>query len=258
MQSRRAFIFFLLGVCMVIWSLCIFYVMMMPKSLETEVYVRPTMTYSSSYKSPAPSVVVPSVRRSSLSLSSSPVSAPQVTMKSTAAPMSTGNMRLATTSSARVTVVNSGGNVGNSGAGYGQVSAGASSSSSRGINYTVSSSMNIPPVVQGFITSASSVSGGRSAEETYAGMQQRAGAAYAKKDMPLPPGVCDQCHWVWDGTKWVCTVCGHDALDGCTCDEEYGYCRCPIDDGWQVWLFMATLVMGYGLLRKQSRRKYSF
>lgn len=257
MQSRRAFIFFLLGVCMVIWSLCIFYVMMMPKSLETEVYVRPTMTYSSSYKSPAPSVVVPSVRRSSLSLSSSPVSAPQVTMKSTAAPMSTGNMRLATTSSARVTVVNSGGNVGNSGAGYGQVSSGASSNTSRGIKYTVSSSMNIPPVVQGFITSASSVSGGRSAEETYAGMQQR-GAAYAKKDMPLPPGVCDQCHWVWDGTKWVCTVCGHDALDGCTCDEEYGYCRCPIDDGWQVWLFMATLVMGYGLLRKQSRRRCSF
>jgi hypothetical protein len=196
------------------------------------------------------------VRRSSFSLSSSPVSAPQMEMKSASAPMSTGNMRLATTSSARVTVVNSGGMGGNGG--YGQVSAGASSSSSRGINYTVSSSMNIPPVVQGFITSASSVSGGRSAEETYAGMQQRAGAAYAKKDMPLPPGVCDQCHWVWDGTKWVCTVCGHDALDGCTCDEEYGYCRCPIDDGWQVWLFMATLVMGYGLLRKQSRRRCSF
>ena len=255
MQSRRAFIFFLLGVCMVIWSLCIFYVMMMPKNLETEVNVRPAMTYSSSYKSPAPSVVVPSVRRSSLSLSSSPVSAPQVTMKSTAAPMSTSNTRIATTSSAHVTVVNSGGMGGNGG--YGQVSTGASSSSSRGINYTANSSMYIPPVVQGFITSASSVSGGRSAEETYAGMQQR-GAAYAKKDMPLPPGVCDQCHWVWDGTKWVCTVCGHDALDGCTCDEEHGYCRCPIDDGWQVWLMMAILGMVYGLLRKQSRRKYSF
>ncbi len=257
MQSRRAFIFFLLGVCMVIWSLCIFYVMMMPKNLETEVYVRPTMTYSSSYKSPSPSVVVPSVRRSSFSLSSSPVAAPQMEMKSASAPMSTGNMRLATTSSARVTVVNSGGNGGNGGAGYGQVSSGASSNTSRGINYTVSSSMNIPPVVQGFITSASSVSGGRSAEETYAGMQQRAGAAHAKKDL-LPPGVCDQCHWVWDGSKWVCTVCGHDALDGCDCADEHGYCRCPIDDGWQVWLFMATLVMGYGLLRKQSRRRYSF
>lgn len=258
MQSRRAFIFFLLGVCMVIWSLCLFQVMLMPKSLETEVSVTPTISYSSSYKSSLPAVSVPTVRRSSFSLSSSPVAMPRMEMKSASAPMSTGNMRLATTSSARVTVVNSGGNVGNSGAGYGQVSSGASSNTSRGINYTVSSSMNIPPVVQGFITSASSVSGGRSAEETYAGMQQRAGAARAKKDMPLPPGVCDQCHWVWDGTKWVCTVCGHDALDGCTCDEEYGYCRCPIDDGWQVWLFMATLVMGYGLLRKQSRRRYSF
>lgn len=258
MQSRRAFIFFLLGVCMVIWSLCLFQVMLMPKNLETEVSVSPTINYSSSYKSPSPAVTVPTVRRSSFSLSSSPVAAPQIEMKSASAPMSTGNMRLATTSSARVTVVNSGGNVGNSGAGYGQVSSDASSNTSRGINYTANSSMYIPPVVQGFITSASSVSGGRSAEETYAGMQQRAGAAYAKKDMPLPPGVCDQCHWVWDGTKWVCTVCGHDALDGCTCDEEYGYCRCPIDDGWQVWLFMATLVMGYGLLRKQSRRKYSF
>jgi hypothetical protein len=143
------------------------------------------------------------VRRSSFSLSSSPVSAPQMEMKSASAPMSTGNMRLATTSSARVTVVNSGGMGGNGG--YGQVSAGASSSSSRGINYTVSSSMNIPPVVQGFITSASSVSGGRSAEETYAGMQQRAGAAHAKKDM-LPPGVCDNCHWEYIGGKWVCTV----------------------------------------------------
>ena len=231
--------------------------MMMPKSLETEVYVRPTMTYSSSYKSPAPSVVVPSVRRSPFSLSSSPMAAPQMEIKSASAPMSTGNMRLTTTSSARVTVVNSGGNGGNGGAGYGQVSSGASSNTSRGINYTVSSSMNIPPVVQGFITSASSVSGGRSAEETYAGMQQRAGAAHAKKDL-LPPGVCDQCHWVWDGSKWVCTVCGHDALDGCDCADEHGYCRCPIDDGWQVWLFMATLVMGYGLLRKQSRRRYSF
>ena len=256
MQSRRAFIFFLLGVCMVIWSLCIFYVMMMPKNSETEVYVRPAMTYSSSYKSPAPSVVVPSVRRLSLSLSSSPVSAPQVTMKSTAAPMSTSNTRIATTSSARVTVVNSGGMGGNGG--YGQVSAGASSSTSRGINYTANSSMYIPPVVQGFITSASSVSGGRSAEETYAGMQQR-GAAYAKKDMPLPPGVCDQCHWTQDSDgHWYCTVCGDYALDGCDCEDHYGYCRCPIDDGWQVWLFMATLVMGYGLLRKQSRRRCSF
>ena len=257
MQSRRAFIFFLLGVCMVIWSLCLFQVMLMPKSLETEVSVTPTIIYSSSYKNPSSAVTVPTVRRSSFSLSSSPVAAPQIEMKSANAPASAGTMRIATTSSARVTVVNSGGNGGNSGAGYGQVSSGASSSSSRGINYTVSSSMNIPPVVQGFITSASSVSGGRSAEETYAGMQQRAGAAHAKKDL-LPPGVCDQCNWVWDGSKWVCTVCHHDALDGCDCADEHGYCRCPIDDGWQVWLFMATLVMGYGLLRKQSRRRYSF
>ncbi len=252
MQSRRAFIFFLLGVCMVIWSLCIFYVMMMPKVGE-DVYVSSTISYPTTYKSPAPSVVLPSVRRSSLSLSSSPVSAPQVTMKSTAAPMSTSNTRIATTSSARVTVVNSGGMGGNGG--YGQVSSGASSSTSRGINYTANSSMYIPPVVQGFITSASSVGGGRSAEETYAGMQQR-GAAYVKKDL-LPPGVCDQCHWEYIGGKWVCTVCGADALDGCDCDE-HGYCRCPIDDGWQVWLMMAILGMVYGLLRKQSRRKYSF
>lgn len=254
MQSRRAFIFFLLGVCMVIWSLCIFYVMMMPKNLETEVYVRPAMTYSSSYKSPAPAVTVSTVRRSSFSLSSSPVAAPQMEMKSASAPMSTGNMRLATTSSARVTVVNSGGNGGNGG--YGQVSSGASSSSSRGINYNTNSTLTIPPVVQGFITSASSVAGGRSAEETYAGIQQRASAAHAKKDL-LPPGVCDNCNWEYIGGKWVCTVCGADALDGCDCDE-HGYCRCPIDDGWPVWLFMATLVMGYGLLRKQSRRRYSF
>lgn len=256
MQSRRAFIFFLLGICMVIWSLCLFQVMLMPKSLETEVSVTPTISYSSSYKSPSPSVVVPTVRRSSFSLSSSPVAMPRMEMKSANAPASAGTMRIATTSSARVTVVNSGGNVGNGGAGYGQVSSGASSNTSRGINYTVSSSMNIPPVVQGFITSASSVSGGRSAEETYAGMQQRAGAARAKKDL-LPPGVCDNCHWEYIGGKWVCTVCGADALDGCDCDE-HGYCRCPIDDGWQVWLFMAALVMGYGLLRKQSRRRYSF
>ena len=255
MQSRRAVIFFLLGVCMVIWSLCIFYVMMMPKSLETEVYVSPTMNYGSSYKSPAPSVSVPTVRRSSFSLSTSPVSAPQIEMKSTAAPMSTSNMRIATTSSAQVTVVNSGG-AGSMGGMQG--SSGASSSTSRGINYNTNVSMNIPPVVQGFITSASSVSGGRSAEETFAAMQKRSGAAYAKKEMPLPPGVCGECHWEWNGTTWVCTICGHDVLDGCSCGEEHGYCRCPIDDGWKVWLFMAALAMGYGLLRKQSGRKYSF
>lgn len=256
MQSRRAFIFFLLGVCMVIWSLCLFQVMLMPKSLETEVSVTPTISYSSSYKSSSPAVSVPTVPRSSFSLSSSPVAMPRMEMKSANAPASAGTMRIATTSSARVTVVNSGGNGGNGGAGYGQAYSGASSNTSRGIQYNTNVSMNIPPVVQGFITSASSVAGGRSAEETYAGMQQRAGAAHAKKDL-LPPGVCDNCHWEYIGGKWVCTVCGADALDGCDCDE-HGYCRCPIDDGWQVWLFMATLVMGYGLLRKQSRRRYSF
>ena len=254
MQSRRAFIFFLLGVCMVIWSLCIFYVMMMPKSLETEVYVSPTISYPTTYKSPSPTVSVPSLRRSSFTLSTSPVSAPQIEMKSTAAPTSTSNMRIATTSSAQVTVVNTGGTGGNGG--YGQASSGASSSSSRGINYTTNSTLTIPPVVQGFITSASSVSGGRSAEETYAGMQKRNGAAYAKKDL-LPPGVCEHCHWEYIGGHWVCTICGADVLDGCECDE-HGYCRCPIDDGWQVWLWMAILGTGYGLLRKQSRRKYSF
>lgn len=248
MQSRRAFIFFLLGVCMVIWSLCLFQVMLMPKNLETEVQVRPTMSYSSNYKG-LPPVVVPSIRRQSLSVPTVQVAAPRMEIQRSTSPVPNSTMRIATTSSARVTVVNSGG------MGEMQLASTATGSSSIGINYA-NSTLYIPPAVQGFITSASSVGGGSSAEDTYARIQQR-GASHAKKDL-LPPGVCDQCHWVWDGTKWVCTVCGHDALDGCTCDEEYGYCRCPIDDGWQVWLFMATLVMGYGLLRKQSRRKYSF
>ena len=248
MQSRRAFIFFLLGVCMVIWALCLFHVMLMPKNLETEVQVRPTMSYSSNYKG-LPPVVVPSIRRQSLSVPTVQVAAPRMEIQRSTSPVPNSTMRIATTSSARVTVVNSGG------MGEMQLASTATGSSSRGINYA-NSTLYIPPAVQGFITSASSVGGGSSAEDTYARIQQR-GASHAKKDL-LPPGVCDHCYWTQDAYgNWYCVNCGADALDGCDC-HEHGGCNCPIDDGWQVWLFMATLVMGYGLLRKQSRRRYSF
>ena len=48
----------------------------------------------------------------------------------------------------------------------------------------------------------------------------------------------------------VCDICGHD-IDDCTCEEEYGYCPCPLTDGWQVWLFMAVLAAGYDLYMKK-------
>jgi hypothetical protein len=249
MQSRRTLIYVLLGFSAVIWLLCVFQLMLAPKNVEADVQVRPTVSYSSNYKG-LPPVVVPSIRRQSLSVPMVQVAAPRMEIQRSTSPVPNSTMRIATTSSARVTVVNSGGMGGM------QLASTATGSSSRGINYA-NSTLYIPPAVQGFITSASSVGGGSSAEDTYARIQQR-GASHAKKDL-LPPGVCDQCHWTQDSDgHWYCTVCGDYALDGCDCEDHYGYCRCPIDDGWQVWLFMATLVMGYGLLRKQSRRKYSF
>ena len=134
------------------------------------------------------------------------------------------------------------------------------SSMSRGISYNEPSST---PAVQGIYTSASQISGGVMASTTYAQMSIRR----AKKEDPdTPPspgddGYCPGCagHYVWDSSLnhgrggWICSSCGCELKDGCDCEEEYGYCWCPIDFNWAVALFMTALAAAYAVCKKRTQ-----
>lgn len=85
----------------------------------------------------------------------------------------------------------------------------------------------------------------------------------ADKEHPPTPGdygYCSGCdgHYYWDPDAnagdggWVCSECGHGLEEGCHCNEEHGYCPCPISDGWQVWLFMAAMAFAYAIFKKRK------
>ena len=248
MKGNAFWLYVFLGIGAVLWGVCLYQVLFMPAAIDTDVYVSTTVTYPSSYKGNS-SFPTCSVPRSGLSHPSVAIPAPKVTMQSVSQQGSSATWYMPTTSSQKVQSI-----------GGGSAPAGSTASgnnSARGIAYT---NIVIPmPAVQGFVTSASEVRGGTTSSETYARMNQRehvhtTTSASASRRGALPPGVCEECHWVQgaDG-HWYCSMCGADALDGCECSEEHGYCWCPIGDGWQVWVFMALLCVGYGTLRVRKK-----
>ena len=128
------------------------------------------------------------------------------------------------------------------------------SSSSRGIQYTTGSTMTIPPMVQGFITSASSVSNGQTASETYAHISERRSFTPSTRRSALPEGVCEECHWVQDENgDWYCDRCGAYAIDGCEAHEHGGHCGCPLDMDYKAIIFLIMMAMTF-VIKKTKRQ----
>lgn len=63
---------------------------------------------------------------------------------------------------------------------------------------------------------------------------------------------CDQC--IDLNSDRVCDRCGC-AMDGCTCEDESGYCWCPVGDGVDVWVMMAMMAIAYGIYGAWNRKK---
>lgn len=104
---------------------------------------------------------------------------------------------------------------------------------------------------RGMYTSATHVKGGMTAGQTYAAMTgaQRVGARKLGEH-PEHNGV-DLCTGCVDANgDFICDVCGHDIYE-CECDS----CRCPIGEGWQVWLFMGILASSYAAHKAYARKK---
>ena len=153
-------------------------------------------------------------------------------------------------------------------ANVGMMSTGRSSNNqSRSINYSATGAGAF-----GIITCATNIRGGVTTKQTAAAMTARASAPQrfgAKKGGGGGEGGGDiedlpncGCYWDYDeeaGT-WKCTVCNctitdDELMDGdidhCGCDP----CRCPITDGWQVWLFMGTLAAAYALYKRRASHR---
>lgn len=233
MKQSPVWLYILLGVATVLWLFCLMQVLLMPKFSSEEPHISATVSYPSTYKSSSTVRLISSSSHKQ-AFSTVSVQAPQTTMQSTSQSVSNVSMRVQTVSSQRVQEVGGGG-----GGAPTSAHSGSNGNTSRGIAY---SQVSVSMPVQGLLTSASMVGGGMTASDTYARMTR---AAAPHQAPPLPPGVCDECHWFWNGTTWVCTQCGADVLDGCDCESESGYCWCPLGDGWQVWVFMALLAGAY-------------
>lgn len=153
-----------------------------------------------------------------------------------------------------------------SSANVGMMSTGRSSNNqSRSINYSATGAGAF-----GIITCATGIRGGVTTKQTAAAMTARASAPQrfgAKKSGGAGGGDVEGlpncgCYWYYDEENgvWRCTVCDctitdDDLLDGpvenCDCDP----CRCPITDGWQVWLFMGTLAAAYALYKRRASHR---
>ena len=105
----------------------------------------------------------------------------------------------------------------------------------------------------GVVTAAYDISGGVTLRDLYGPTQEELDERLREiiRHAPPQPTGCE-CNWVWDDEKddYVCTGCGHTALEGCTCDP----CRCPIGDGWQVMIFMMLLSIGYVVWKRGTLR----
>ena len=246
MRKPAVWLYIVLAVGTVLWGVCLYQVLFVPPA-DTDVYVGTTVTYPSAYKGNA-SFPTCSVPRSGLSHPTVAIPAPKVTMQSVSQQGSSATWFVPTVSSQKMQHIGGGGNAP-------MGSTAQSNNSARGIAYAnIHVSM---PAVQGITTSASAVRGGSTSSDTYARMYQRESAqtatsASVTRRGALPPGVCEECHWVQDEFgHWYCEVCGADALDGCE-GHENGYCWCPITDGWQVWLFLTVLAGTYAVYKKRK------
>ena len=115
--------------------------------------------------------------------------------------------------------------------------------------------------VQGMYTAASAVRGGVTSSQTYSAMS---GARKAKAGIvPGNPGSTPPdcgCKWVYNeetGT-WTCERCEYewDEYDEeCHCEDECGYCWCPIGDGWDVWIMLAVMAVSYVLFMRRRNEK---
>lgn len=114
--------------------------------------------------------------------------------------------------------------------------------------------------VRGIQTSASAIQGGQTASQTY---NQIAYSGPRRASSSTPPsseddGYCPHCHYIWDASLnhgrggWVCESCGCELKDGCDCEEESGYCWCPIEFDLEVWLFFASLAGAYAVYKKRT------
>lgn len=251
MKASQFMLYMLLGVCAVLWGICVIQVVFIqkPPFVAEEVHVTPSISYGSTFRSSSAIHLLSPIRHHS-GLATAVVQTPRAVMRSTSQHAVQAPMKIHTTSSQRVAVAGGGG-MGNS-----PISTGSSSrgGSSRGIIYSQSSAL---PQVQGLLASAS-VAGGATSSQIYDQMARSAAPMKAPKTSPTPPlpdGVCGECHWVYDpiSGQWTCSQCGANVLDGCACEEESGYCWCPIDFNWAVALFMAILAAAYGLYKKRTQ-----
>lgn len=121
------------------------------------------------------------------------------------------------------------------------VAAISSVNSSRGISTT---SVSVTRVQSGIYTSASAISGGITTYDS--------GHVHGiSRKTPGHNGDAEECEHCVDGNgDGVCDRCGC-AMDDCTCEDESGYCWCPLTDGWQVWLFVGILAAAYALYKKR-------
>ena len=109
----------------------------------------------------------------------------------------------------------------------------------------MSTTVEAVSAIQTIRTSASTVSGGVTAAQTYA----RIGGPKKSQAYPGVPD-CPQC--IDEDGDDVCDKCGCDLFDGCTCAGESGYCWCPIDLDWTVFFFFAVLMTLYFVFKTQK------
>lgn len=117
--------------------------------------------------------------------------------------------------------------------------------------------MTSAPQARGIYTSASNVTGGVTAEETYSPAQAPSKRRNSVEGGPgVPEGTCTECHWVWHPELgyYVCDICGSNSLDGCDHEYEEGYCWCPLDFNGAVALFMALLACAYAFNKVRVKK----
>ncbi|MBQ9297396.1 MAG: hypothetical protein IJ204_09420 [Paludibacteraceae bacterium] len=226
------------------WLICMCLVCVPSLNAAEAYHISSSVRYASSYKPKSTSAYLrPRAIGHAHHTHSAMAQAPVVSMRST----STG-VRIATTSSASVNVTGCNAHVQS-----GALAMNTASPSSRG---TLNNSV---PVVSGFRTVASNVSGGVLAAET---PQRAAVQGRRKAKTPDDPDACSGCDWVWVDDLYgagrggyVCSKCGEE-LKNCEgdCGECGGECHCkaPLGMDEAVMLFFVAMAAAYGAYKKRT------